>query len=85
MDGEFRRRHGEDQPSATRVDVLEAQYTAEESAISISIRAEDDDVGTENHAPILPGLRQLHPVRREHAAEQIRVDGLSLERSWPSI
>jgi hypothetical protein len=59
MNGELRRRQTEDQPSATGIDVIEAEYVGHEGAIGVSVATEDHDVGTEDHCATL-----LAPARR---------------------
>jgi hypothetical protein len=54
MNGELRRRQTEDQPSATGIDMVEAEYVGHEGAIGVSIAAEDDYVRTEDHRARMP-------------------------------
>src|SRR5947207_14403258 len=44
MDGDLRRRQGEDEPSSPRVDRVEAQDFAEEGSIAVRLAAEQADV-----------------------------------------
>ncbi len=71
MNGEFCRRQTEDQPSATSIDVVEAEYVGHESAIGISVAAEDDDVRTEDHRARLPeetgNVQRPQPIGRSGA------------------
>jgi hypothetical protein len=54
MYGELGWGQTEDQPSATGIDVVEAEYVGHEGAIGVSIAAEDDDVRTEDHRARMP-------------------------------
>ena len=56
MHGSLGRRQGEDQPAATGVDRRKPEYLREEGPIGIGIVAGDDDMGTEDHAPLCPIL-----------------------------
>ena len=47
-------RQGKDQPAATSIDGLEAEDVGEEGPIGLGITAEQDDVGSEDHGPIVP-------------------------------
>jgi hypothetical protein len=56
----------EDQPSATRVHMIEAEHVGQEGAIGVSVAAEDDEVSTEDHWARLPApvgnVQQLQPL-----------------------
>jgi hypothetical protein len=76
MNGELRRRQTEDQPSATGIDVIEAEYLGHEGAIGISVATEDHDVGTEDHRATLlaPARRRKDSTRPE---QSVRSPGAS--------
>jgi hypothetical protein len=44
MDGDFRRRQREDQPTLTHVNTREAEHVAKKRAIGVGVRAVDDHV-----------------------------------------
>jgi len=44
----------ENQPAATRIDVVEAEHVGKERAIGVCVTAEDDDVRTEDHRSSVP-------------------------------
>ena len=44
-------RQTEDQPSATGIDVVEAEHIGHEGSIGVGVAAEDDDVRTKDHRP----------------------------------
>ena len=57
----FRWRQTEDQPPASRVDVIEAEHVGEKGAIGIGVAAEQHDVRPKDHPHILPDRQ---PPRR---------------------
>lgn len=82
MNGHLGWRCREDEPSASGIDVLEAQLVCEEATIGIGISAEYDHVGAEDHALILPDPRR--PGRGGHSpsiSSQIDLSGRPRRRN----
>ena len=54
MNCSLRWRQAEDQPAASRIDVVEAEHVGKEGAIGLGIAAEEDEVRPVDHVHILP-------------------------------
>ena len=54
MNRSLRWRQAEDQPAASRIDVIEAEHVGKEGAIGVGVAAEEDEVRPEDHVHMLP-------------------------------
>ena len=59
MNRGFRWRQTEDQPPASRVDVIEAEHVGEKGVIGVGVAAEQHKVRSKDHPPIMPDLVRI--------------------------
>ena len=89
---ELRWRQIENQPAATRIDVVEAERVGKERAIGVCVAAEDDDVRTEDHRRSVPQQARPRKHERRYSCEvrplrysiNVTLDGCCDHRAIPA-
>ena len=65
MNCSLRWRQAEDQPAASRIDVVEAEHVGKEGAIGLGIAAEEDEVRPVDHLHMFAALERLVLAARQ--------------------
>jgi hypothetical protein len=78
MHGKLRGRKTEDQPAASRIDMVESEHVGQERSIGVRIAAEQDDVRAVDHPHRMPAPRSGYQRRRRYRITQREIGSYAL-------